>query len=53
MLPVKQETGLARGLSVVRRQSCRKDAVDALLAGKKPAIAETRQRGCGIAYGSK
>lgn len=26
------------------------DAVDALLAGKKPPVAETRQRGCGIKY---
>ena len=27
-----------------------RDALDAILAGKKPAIAETRQKGCGIKY---
>ncbi len=27
-----------------------KDAVDALLAGKKPPVTETRQRGCSIKY---
>lgn len=27
-----------------------KDAVDSLLAGKKPAVTETRQRGCSIKY---
>lgn len=30
-----------------------RDAVDALLAGEKPPVAETRQRGCGIKYDSK
>jgi len=30
-----------------------RDAVDALLAGKKPAVAETKQFGCGIKYDSK
>ena len=29
------------------------DAVDTLLAGKKPEVTETRQRGCGILYEKK
>lgn len=30
-----------------------RDAVDALLAGKKPEVAETRQFGCGIQYNNR